>query len=596
MCKSENMPEDSGAAAISKNCLEHFRILEDIPLEIAVYDLQGSLVFLNSHFYTNGLAHEIVLGKDDSFFFKETGMHPEQSGKRHQNFQKALDSRQIVRFTEKLVSEKNNRTLYYKRTFQTIYGGRDDEKFIALFGSNITAVILSQKELKYLAFHDKLTALGNRDAFNSQLDQMLLEAQRLPKKPSSAIIFCDLDNFKLVNDSLGHDSGDLLLIECAQRMRNILRRSDYIFRLGGDEFVILLKNLNGDVLASRVAEKIIKELSKPFYIKNQSINYITASIGIALYPADGLEREDLLNKADMAMYAAKKDSKNNFRFYSDEMTAKARERSTIVKNLRELISSKDYKKQFHMVYQPIVEKSGNGHFRIIASEALLRWDHPQMGAISPSLFIPIAEESNLITHFGEWILKRSLEDFKYLQDGFADQSLYISVNISAKQLNLPNLPGMVQAAAASSLLAPASIQIEITETSFLDEESTAFKNIHALQKLGFRFAIDDFGVGFASLSYLQKIPANVIKIDQSFVRKGISCNKNCELVKAIIALGKNLNKEVIAEGVEEREHLDFLNANQCYKYQGNLFSKPLLLNDLEKILSKQTGFYSNQLI
>ena len=213
-----------------------------------------------------------------------------------------------------------------------------------------------------------------------------------------------------------------------------------------------------------------------------------------------------------------------------------------------------------------------------------------MGAVSPGLFIPIAEESNLINHFGDWILKRSLEDFKYLRSEFADQALYMSVNLSAKQLNSPTLIDMMQTAVNKAAINPSNVQIEITETSILDESSIAYKNIHSLKNLGFRFAIDDFGVGFASLNYLQKIPANVIKIDQSFVQKALASDKNGELVKAIIALGKNLNKEVIAEGVEEQKHLDFLNANECFKYQGYLFSRPLVLSDLEKMLRKQPVF------
>ncbi len=587
MDNSEKIPKDTNSSAALENISAYFKDLEDIPLEIAVYDLKGKIVFLNSHFYTNGIDRQIFIGKDDSIFFKETGLLPESNQKRTQSFKKAVKSRQVVRFTEKLKSVEKNRILYFKRTYQVIYKGPDNKMFVTFFGSNITAVILSQKELKYLAFHDKLTGLGNRDAFNVQLDQMLIESHRLKKKPSSAIIFCDLDNFKLVNDSLGHDIGDLLLIECARKMSSVLRRSDYLFRLGGDEFVILLKNLKADVFASRVAEKIIQTLSEPFAVKNHHINYITGSVGIALYPADGLEREDLLNKADMAMYEAKKASKNNFRFYSDEMTTKARKRLTIVKSLRELISLKDYEKQFSLVYQPIVERSSSGDFKIIASEALIRWNHPQMGAVSPELFIPIAEESNLINHFGDWILKRSLDDFKYLQHEFADQALYMSINLSGKQINSPNLIDMMQNAVKNAAVNPANVQIEITETSVLEESSIAYKNIHSLKDLGFRFAIDDFGVGFASLNYLQKIPAHVIKIDQSFVQKALASDKNGELVKAIISLGKNLNKEVIAEGVEEQEHLDFLNANECFKYQGFLFSRPLVLSDFEKMLRKQ---------
>lgn len=563
-----------------------FQNLENIPLEIAVYDLAGNIIYLNPHFNTNGLDRNIFIGRDDLFYFHQTAFRPADPQKRKDSFQKAVESGRIVRFTETIKTSEGKKTLYFKRSFQSVYPYADNEKYIAFFGSNITAVILSQKELKYIAFHDKLTNLGNRDAFNRQLDQLLLEAHRPEDRQPAAILFCDLDNFKLVNDSLGHDSGDLLLVEAAQRMRSVLRRSDYIFRLGGDEFVILLKNLKEEVFASRVAEKLLNTLSEPYFIDNHHVNYITLSIGIAVYPGDGMEREDLLNKADMAMYEAKKGSKNNFKFFSEAMTVKAKKRLTIVKNLRELIQKKDYEKQFYLLYQPIVEQSPDGNFRVIASEALLRWNHPRMGAVSPGLFIPIAEESNLINHFGEWILQHCFADFKHLEQKYPQQLAYISVNLSAKQINSPQLVETLQKAINSSGVRPQKIQIEITETSFLDESGLAFKNIQKLKSQGYRFAIDDFGVGYASLSYLQKIPANVIKIDQSFTQQALTSNRNSELVKAIIALGINLNKEVIAEGVEEQAHLDFLNSNACYKYQGFLFSRPLSLADFEKLLKK----------
>ena len=565
-----------------------FQNLENIPLEIAVYNLNGEIVYLNPHFNTYGIKRSAFIGRDDLFYFQKTGLYPNDLQKREKNFKKAVESGQIIRFTEIMQTADSSKAVYFKRSFQTIYPFSGNDKFIAFYGSNITAVILSQKELKYLAFHDKLTNLGNRDAFNKQLDQMLIEAYRPEDRQPAAILFCDLDNFKLVNDSLGHDSGDLLLIEAAQRMRSVLRRSDHIFRLGGDEFVILLKNLKEDVFASRVAEKLLETLSASYLINNHHINYITASIGIALYPTDGMEREALLNKADVAMYEAKKTAKNNFKFFSEEMTREAKKRLTIVKNLRELIYKKDFDQQFHLVYQPIVERAADGNFKIIASEALLRWEHPRMGVVSPGLFIPIAEDSNLITHFGEWILQRSLSDYKVLEKKYANQSAYISVNLSAKQLNAPHLPDILERCLQHSAVQAKKVQIEITETSFLAKDSLAFKNIQNLKEQGFRLAIDDFGVGYASLSYLQKIPANVIKIDQSFTRQALTSAKNGELVKAIISLGRNLQKEVIAEGVEQQEHLDFLNANDCYRYQGYLFSRPLALDELEKLLKKNS--------
>lgn len=561
---------------------------DQTPLEIAVYDLDRSYIFVNEQFYTAGLDPDIFVGRDDLFYISHLGVDTEVLVKREQSFKQAISEKKAVRFTEKFYFKESGKTLFFKRTYQPLFLNHSEKvSHVALFGSNLTAIVLSQNELKYLAYHDKLTGLGNRDFFNQQIEQMITESARWSEGHFSALLFCDLDNFKLVNDSLGHDAGDLLLIEVGQRIKKALRASDSIYRLGGDEFIIILKDLKLDMDAGMVAEKLIEVVSRPYSIQDQVVNYLTISIGIALYPKDGADRETLTSNADLAMYEAKKHAKNNFKYFSKELTQSSKERLKIVKGLKELVHKKDFSKQFSIMYQPIYERNSAKNFSIVGSEALLRWNHPTMGNISPNLFIPVAEESNLIQHFGEWVLQRSLQDFSQLSSQNPDNALYISINLSAKQLSTSNITAMLDTLVRKCAIPHNQVQIEITETSILDDSGSAMQNLFRLEKMGFRLAIDDFGVGFASLSYLQKIPASVIKIDRTFIQQSTADQKTQDLVKAIIALGKNLGKEVIAEGVEAQSHLDFLVENKCYKYQGFFFSKPLHLKEFQKILKKE---------
>jgi EAL domain-containing protein (putative c-di-GMP-specific phosphodiesterase class I) len=317
------------------------------------------------------------------------------------------------------------------------------------------------------------------------------------------------------------------------------------------------------------------------------VTYVTLSIGIGLFPKDGKERETIVSNADMAMYEAKRNSKNNYKFFSKDLTQTSKERLKIVKGLKELISKKDFSNQFNMVYQPIFSNTQNNDFSIVGSEALLRWNHPLHGNIPPDLFIPIAEESNLIQHFGDWVFQQSLTDFKLLNALHPDASFYISINLSAKQLDAPQIVSDIEQAVQKALLLPKQIQIEITETGIIKDSNLAFKNLYQLAEMGFRLAIDDFGVGFASLSYLQKIPASVIKIDKTFIQQSLTSSKNRDLVKAIIMMGQNLKKEVIAEGVEEKKHLSFLMEHNCFTYQGYYFSKPLPFAEMKQLLNKK---------
>ncbi len=559
---------------------EYFRTLSTIPMEIAAFDSQGRYIFLNNYFMTNGIPAKEFIGKDDQYYFYRLGIDTESIKTRQKYFQQALKNKNIVQFTEKLYFPKKNRTFYYKRIFKPILDASGSRVLaVSMFGNNLTHVILSQKELKYLAYHDKLTGLRNRDAFYDYLDQLIYETMR-DKKNLSAVLFIDLDNFKVINDSLGHDYGDLVLQEAAQRMTQSMRKADMIFRFGGDEFTIVLRGIKREWDAASVAEKLISVLSRPYKVKGEVISSITASIGIALIPRDGLDRDTIVKNADMAMYAVKNTGKSGYRYYSVEMTHNSLRRLQIVNQLRKVIEKKDYDNQFMMVYQPILSKNGKEkNYKIIGIEALIRWQNPELGVIPPSTFIPIAEESKLIQAFNQWIIQRSIEDFREIQP-YHNDGFYLSLNASPKSLHSDGFSRNLQNALLRNQLNPNSLQVEITETSLLDNDALTQRNLTALAGMGIKLAIDDFGTGYASLNYLQKIPAQTIKIDRSFIDKVNVDPKNQELVKAILLMGRSLNKNLIAEGVETQEHLQFLEDNACRQFQGYLFSKPLPKNNL----------------
>ena len=570
---------------IRRTPLRQYEFFMDIPTEFAVFDATGKYLFANSKYIPDKEIREQILGKDDTDYFRMAGISEECLAKRKEMFERVLSEKKIIRFTEKLIYSGVNRTVYYKRSFHPVFkrGNRNVVSEIRLFGDNMTAVIHSQQELKYLAYHDKVTGLKNREAFYQELDQVIFESERKTDEKFSAILFCDLDNFKLVNDSLGHDVGDQVLSEVAHRMKSSLRKSDYVFRLGGDEFTVLVKELNREYEAGYIGEKLIQNLALPYKIGKHKINYLTVSIGIVLLPKDGVEREILVKRADTAMYNAKNNGKNNFRYFSEAMTKESLDRLKLENNLRSLVQEERFEDELRVVYQPIIEKKKNGKFRIIGAEALMRWESPELGSVSPHIFIPIAEKTDIIFHLGDWIFRKACEDLKSLNNKIKNP-VYASVNFSARQLKRKDIVSDLEMIVNEIGINPQYLQLELTETAYLDKQKEVIERISQLQNMGFNIAIDDFGVGYASLVYLQKIPASTIKIDQSFITDMHTSEEHEIFVKAILTLGRNLNKEIIAEGVERMQHLDILSMEKCYKYQGYLFSKPLKLDELEDFI------------
>ena len=444
---------------------------------------------------------------------------------------------------------------------------------------DITARKKTEEEIKFLAYHDALSGLPNRKSFYLRLEDSIVQSQgqagkkRRPVAQKWALLFLDVDRFKFVNDTLGHELGDLLLREIAARLQQSVRKSDYIFRLGGDEFTIILNAMHEVTDIAKVAQKIREEIAAPCVIQGHEI-YVTASIGISLYPDDGAEVEELVKKADMAMYAAK-EGKEGFRFFTEEMNQKAMERMMLEGSLRHALQDN----QLLVYYQPLVDEQR----RVVGTEALLRWQHPQLGLLSPTRFIPIAEETGAIIPIGKWVLYTACQQaMKWHNMGFAD--FYVAVNLSTRQFKEPDLVEIVEHTLETTGLPPHCLKLEVTESGIMENPERAVEKMDALRRIGVKFSIDDFGTGYSSLSYLKRFPISTLKIDRSFVMDAPTNTDDQEIIKTIIAMARNLRMETVAEGVETQEQQEFLAYHGCRMMQGFYFGRPMPAESFEELL------------
>ncbi|MBN8988046.1 MAG: GAF domain-containing protein [Rhizobiales bacterium] len=422
----------------------------------------------------------------------------------------------------------------------------------------------ADERIEYLASHDSLTNLPNREMFNGLLRRTIDAAERY-RRPF-AVLFIDLDRFKIINDSLGHDAGDMLLVEIGGRLRNALRSSDVVARLGGDEFVVILEEAAERDEVERIAGELLSVLSQPLQLSGHEC-HTTASIGIAMYPSDGADMQTLTKNADMAMYLAKEDGKNGFRFFTKEIKAQSIERLTLESALRRALE----RDQFSLHYQPKVDMVSG---QITGVEALLRWNHPELGLVSPGQFIPLAEETGLIVPIGRWVLKEACaQNMAWQRRGL--RPVTMAVNLSPRQFADANLLHDVDEALLASGMSPVLLQLEVTESMVMRNVSRAIKVLDAIQSRGIRLAIDDFGTGYSSMSLMKQFPIDTIKIDRSFVRDLPVDSEDQAIAQAIISMGKALGMTVIAEGVETVEQQTFLRDHACDEMQGFLFSKPL---------------------
>ncbi|MDQ0428853.1 diguanylate cyclase (GGDEF)-like protein/PAS domain S-box-containing protein [Planomicrobium stackebrandtii] len=490
----------------------------------------------------------------------------------HQNMDPSTDPAAIIGKTIELMGLKKGGSQFPVElstgTWETARGA-----YYSLIVRDITDRRASEEKISNLVYLDSLTGLPNRRLFNDRLDSSL--SQALENNTVLTVLYLDLDQFKMVNDTYGHHTGDQLLVEVADRIQSCITKTDTLARLGGDEFILLLPNADYEK-AEATAQKILEVLNNPFLLNNEAV-FTTPSIGAALYPADGKDSETLVKNADIAMYRVKDEGKNHFQFFTSEMNDLVSRKSKIAMSIRKGLELGE----FTVRYQPQFDIESE---KIIGVEALVRWHHTKWGPISPAEFIPIAEENGMILHIGEFVLRTACQQNKDWQDAGLPP-FRVAVNISAKQFSNSNIAAVVTSALADAGLSPEFLELELTE-SIIQGARSAISKMWELKAMGIHLSIDDFGTGYSSLSYLKLFPVDTLKIDQHFTRNIHNDPKDAALVDTIIQMAHNLELNVIAEGVETSEQLAFLKKKKCNQAQGYYFQKPLLPDQIEKLYLK----------
>ena len=534
-------------------------VLQNSSDAILVSDADSRIVDVNPAFErTTGYTFDEVIGKDMNHFI---------SGDYDGGFYQGLWARlaQAGCWEGELHDRKKNGDAYPKRiSINTISDASSKVTHYVVNFRDISEIREVEKRLEHLAHYDTLTGLPNRSLLIARLEQALSLAHR--NHWTLAVIFIDLDHFKEVNDSLGHSTGDSLLTEVAGRLLHCVRDSDTVARLGGDEFVIVLDNIASPDIVSEVLTKIKKTLDGSVTLNGYEL-FPTVSMGVSLYPADGGDAETLLRTADSAMYHVKNEGRDHWSFYSDHMNDSSQRRLQLTSGLRHAIEDK----QLSLVYQPQLDLRTRA---VSGAEALIRWEHPDLGMISPVEFIPLAEDTGLIEPIGEWVLHEACRQFAAWRDrGLGMPRL--SINVSARQFKNVHFIEHVAQAFRDYQLKPGDLELEITESLLIHTDARLLEDMKRLCKLGVCFSIDDFGTGYCSLSYLKRFPIYMIKVDRSFVRDIPGDKDDIEITAAIISMSHKLNIRVIAEGVETVEQLGFLREQDCDEMQGYLFSRPL---------------------
>lgn len=454
----------------------------------------------------------------------------------------------------------------------------EEEEDLLVVVEDITELKAQAAHIEQLAFYDPLTGLPNRSLLRDRLQQALAHSTR--HKTQGAILFIDLDNFKILNDTKGHNIGDLLLIEVAKRIQDCVRSFDTVARLGGDEFVVILNDLSEDTrqaaaAAKNVGTKVLASIKQPFDLQGLE-HHCSSSIGISLLHGDAISMDDLLKYADTAMYQAKAAGRNAIRIFDPVMQASLEARATLETDLRQALSQQ----QFNLFFQIQV----NAANQPIGAEALLRWLHPERGLVSPLQFIPLAEDTGLILPIGQWVLETACAQIRAWEANPLACELQLAVNVSARQFHQPDFVEQMRAVLKKTGANPARLKLELTESVVLGNIDNAVAKMHELKGIGVRFSMDDFGTGYSSLSYLTQLPLDQLKIDLSFVRNIGIKPTDAVIVQTIISMGNSLGMEVIAEGVENAEQRDFLERNGCHAYQGYLFSKPVPIEEFEALI------------
>jgi diguanylate cyclase (GGDEF)-like protein/PAS domain S-box-containing protein len=553
------------------------RVFEDSYDAIMITDTDANIIDVNASFTAiTGYSKEEVLGKNprvmksehhDGDFYKAIWISIKESG----------------RWSGEVWDKRKNGEVYPKwLSISAVKDGNNRvSNYVGIF-TDITSRIEAEARLRHLAHYDQLTGLPNRTLFIEKLNWAIDLANR--NRRDVALFFLDLDRFKMINDTLGHQAGDRLLCEIAERLQKCIRKSDTVARLAGDEFTIVLsdiKDLGGVV---DIAEKVLGCFSYPVLLEGREI-YMTTSIGITKYPTDGESIETLLKNADTAMYHAKTMGKNRYQFYSAFMNQKVHDELELETNLRKAIENNE----FILFYQPQCEvKTG----RITGIEALLRWRHPKLGFIPPVKFIPYAEKIDIIVHIGRWVMQHACEQYcRWQEEGLPPMKL--SVNYSGSQLKQPDQVGIVSGILDATGMDPAYLNLELTESVIMENAENTIRALYDLKQMGLSLSVDDFGTGYSSLSYLKRFPIDTLKIDKSFVQD-ITTNADDEsIATTIIAMAHALRLSVIAEGVETEEQLSLLKAKQCDEIQGYYFCRPVAGDELKHFVLMSLNSASN---
>lgn len=449
-------------------------------------------------------------------------------------------------------------------------------RYVAVF-HDITEMRRKDERIHHLAFHDALTGLPNRTLMLDRLQHAVVRSQREQSRVS--VIFIDLDRFKSVNDGLGHDIGDLLLQQVAQRIKGRLRAMDTVARLGGDEFVVLMEDLKDAEYCASLAQQLIAAIARPMKLRQHTVE-IGASLGLAFFPEDGTDALELMKRADMAMYAAKAAGRNTYRFFQQDMLERTNERLTLEMDLRRAIANGD----FELHYQPKIALATG---KVLGVEALVRWRHPARGLVLPAEFIPVAEESGLIVDLGAWVLEAACRQMAAWR--LRGLHIRVAVNVSARQLDAGDLVERIAGLTVRHGIEPKDLEIELTESTVMANPENVAGLLARLRQLGVTVAVDDFGTGYSSLAYLRRLPIDVLKIDRSFVMAADRDDEDAQIAKTILALGRALRLQVVAEGIETRSQARLLLSLGCEAAQGFLYSRPLPAGDIENWLAKNAG-------
>ena len=555
-----------------KTSEDKFRKLTSMsPVGIFQIDQSGEISYVNQRWREiNNIQDNVITLK---MWF--SSLHPEDHKPLNHLWQRLLTEYEDLAKEVRLISKTGQTTWIY---IQATALHAKDGSLLGFLGSvsDISELKKAQLQMENLAFYDPLTGLANRRLFKNRLEKSVKAVLR--SNSSIALMFLDLDQFKRVNDALGHDAGDSLLQEIANRIAKNVRENDTVSRIGGDEFTILLTDIHNSNDVRIVADKILQALARPILLNGQEI-ISTVSIGITMTPEDSVDVNTLMKNADLAMYRAKELGRNNFQFFSEDMNVAILRNLEIEKELNVAIK----RNQFILMYQPKIRLTDNA---VIGVETLVRWQHPEKGIIAPDHFIPIAEETGQIIDIGAWVLEHSCHEIgSLLRDGLLPADANVAVNLSARQFSDPNLLQTILDVLTKSKIPPANLELEITESILMDDVESAIAIMQALKDRGIHMSIDDFGTGYSSLAYIKRFPIDILKVDRSFVMDIPEDTNDMAITAAVIAMAHKLSLKVVAEGVETQDQLAFLRDNNCNYGQGYLFSRPLSLPQLHHFLA-----------